>query len=978
MTRITKTANLIGPGHLSFTFNGKTIAARQGDTVASALLANGVKLVGRSFKYHRPRGVLTAGSEEPNALIQTGTGDAMLPNIRATTQEAYQGLHTASQNHIGPLAYDIMSVNDVLSPFLGAGFYYKTFMWPQAFWEKIYEPAIRRAAGLGRITRHATSLEENERGFAFCDLLVIGGGPAGLMAAWTAAQNGADVILAEETPALGGRLIADAEQLDGMAAQDWVAAMRAKLANMGNVRIMTRTTVTGVYDGLTFGAVERVSTHKPYRENCPRECFWRIRAKQAVLAAGALERPIAFPFNDRPGIMMAGALRSYLNNYGVACGQNITIFANNDEAHRTALQMQAAGLSIAAVIDSRPHAQAQGDYRLIAGGQVTGTKGRQALRQITVTHARGQDHIATDCLAMSGGWNPTVHLSCHLGARPVWADAIAAFVPAQNAIAGLHPAGACRGIYATRDCLGDGVRAALDAAIALGLTARAPDIAIARNDAGGTEPLWSVPGRGRAWLDFANDVTTKDVNLSAQEGFRSVEHMKRYTTQGMAPDQGKMSNIAALAVLADATQQGISETGTTTYRPPYTPVALATLGAGARGHGFAPERKTTSHKASMARNAPMVEVGLWYRASYFPRPGETHWRESCDREVQMVRNAVGVVDVSTLGKIDIQGPDAAAFLDFVYANMISTLKPGRVRYGVMLREDGHVMDDGTAARLGDRHFVITTTTAAAGQVMAHLDFVRQVLRPDFDVQIASVTEQWAQFSVAGPRARDVINGVLDTPIDNDSFPFMSCGDMRMRGVAGRVFRISFSGEQAYEIAVPARYGDALYRDLVTKAEALGGGAYGLEALNILRLEKGFVTHAEMHGRVTAFDMGLQAMLSKKKDFIGKAAATRPGLLAPGRPGLIGLKPVDGKGDLTAGAHIFDQGAAHIRVNSQGYVTSAGHSPTMGMYIGLGFVKNGPARHGEYVMMVDHLRNIQTLCEICDPVFFDPDGGRADG
>ncbi len=960
-----------------FHFNGKAYNGFKGDTVASALMANGVKLMGRSFKYHRPRGVMTAGSEEPNALIQVGAGNAMLPNVRATVQEIFSGLETSSQNHIGPLDRDLLSINGLFAPWLSAGFYYKTFMWPRAFWEKVYEPAIRRAAGLGRMTREA-SPEESEKAYAFCDVLVIGGGPAGLMAALTAARSGADVILLEETNALGGRLLSDGEMIDGLPADIWVAETEEALRDTGRVRIMTRTTATGVYDGLIFAAVERVGAHLPHTANLPRECFWRIRAGQAVLATGALERPMAFPNNDRPGIMMASAVRTYVNRYSVTPGEKVALFATNDDAHRTALELLEAGVDVAAVIDPREDATAIGDYRLHRGAEVIGSKGRQGLTEIKVRHGSNEFRIEADCLGVSGGWNPTLHLTCHQGARPIWNPDIAAFVPADDAIQGLHTAGACQGTFDTSGCLREGISAAERAIKALGKRVRKPDLPMADDQAGGHSTLWAVEGKGRAWLDFANDVTTKDVKQSAAEGFQSVEHMKRYTTQGMAPDQGKSSNIGALAVLADATGRGIPETGTTTYRPPFTPVALGTMGAGAQGKGFAPERFTTSHKAVVARGAPMIEAGLWYRPSYIPAPGETHWRQSCDREVNMVRNAVGVVDVSTLGKIEIMGPDAGAFLDFLYTNLFSTLKPGRVRYGLMLREDGHVMDDGTTACLAENHYVMTTTTAAAGQVMAHMEFVAQGLRPDLDVRFTSVTEQWAQFSVAGPRARDLLNGILDTPIDDDTFPFMQCGAARIHGVDGRLFRISFSGEHAYEVAVPSAYGDALYRDLVARAEALGGGAYGMEALNVLRLEKGFITHAEIYGRATAFDIGMQGMLSKKKDFIGKAAATRPGLLDDDRERLVGLKPVGPVKELTAGAHLFEPDADSTRVNDLGYVTSVGYSPTLGHFIGLGFLKNGPNRIGHHIKMVDHLRGVTAEVEICDPVFFDKDGGRARG
>jgi sarcosine oxidase subunit alpha len=962
---------------LNFSFDARNFQGFKGDTLASALLANGVRLMGRSFKYHRPRGVLTAGSEEPNALMEIGQGAARTPNVRATMQEVFAGLEARSQNRMGPLRHDLLSVNDLLPNFLSAGFYYKTFMWPRAFWEKIYEPVIRRAAGLGSLSGQANP-DRYETGFAHCDILVIGSGPTGLMAALTAAEGGADVILAEESAHFGGRLISEAEELDGQPGPDWVAEMLEALHETGRVRLMNRTTVTGAYDGGTYGALERVGLHLPMTPDLPQECFWRIHARQAVLAAGALERPIAFPMNDRPGIMMASAIRSYLHHYGVAAGRKVTLFATNDDAHRTALDLMAAGVEVAGVVDSRTDAQAQGDYPLFAGAQVISTRGRQALREITIRQGGSEQKIETDCLGVSGGWNPTLHLTCHMNGRPVWNEDIAAFVPTEGAVPGLTPAGACNGVYSTSRCLSAGVAAAGAALQAMGAKAPEMEIPEASDSPGKARALWLVEGKGRAWLDFANDVTSKDIKLAAQENFRSVEHMKRYTTQGMAPDQGKNSNIGALALLADATGRAIPETGTTTYRPPFAPVSLAAIGAGGQGKAFAPQRFTTSHEASVARGAPMIEAGLWYRPSYVPRPGEATWREACDREVTMVRTHVGVCDVSTLGKIDIQGPDAAAFLDFVYANMFSTLKVGRVRYGLMLREDGHVMDDGTTARLGETHYVMTTTTAAAGEVMKHLDFVQQCLRPDLNLRTISVTEQWAQFGVVGPRSRELLNTLLDSPIDNDSFPFMACGEVGVAGVAARLFRISFSGEQAYEIAVPARYGDALYRLLVAQAEALGGGAYGMEALNVLRIEKGFITHSEIHGRITAFDVGMDRMISARKMCIGKPAASRAGLQDPMRERLIGLKPVGAVKQLTAGAHLFEEGAAPVAANDLGYVTSVGFSPTMGSFIGLGFLSDGPSRIGDRMKMVDHLRGVETLVEICDPVFHDPEGEKLRG
>ncbi|MEM9756373.1 MAG: glycine cleavage T C-terminal barrel domain-containing protein, partial [Pseudomonadota bacterium] len=632
------------------------------------------------------------------------------------------------------------------------------------------------------------------------------------------------------------------------------------------------------------------------------------------------------------------------------------------------------GVDVAAVIDPRDGVTAKGDYRLIQG-TVCDTRGRRALREITVRANGAETKLEVDALAVSGGWNPTVHLTCHLGARPVWSDAHAAFLAAPGAVAGLTPCGAAAGHASTADCLASGAEATRVALDALGLTVPEIAVPVAGQEAGASDVMWHVPGRGRAWLDFANDVTTKDIKLAAQENYRSVEHMKRYTTQGMAPDQGKSSNIAALAILADATGRSIPETGTTTYRPPFVPVALSAIGAGARGKGFQPERFTTSHAASVARGAPMVATGLWYRTSYFPAPGETSWRQSCDREAAMVRSTVGIADVSTLGKIEIQGPDAAAFLDFVYINTFSTLKPGRVRYGVMLREDGHVMDDGTTARLGEDRYLMTTTTAAAGDVMAHLDFVAQALRPDLDVSAISVTEQWAQFAVAGPRAADLLATVID---DQPDLPFMGCAPVRIMGVDGRLFRISFSGEMGYEIAVPSRYGAALWRDLLGRAETLGGGAYGMEALNVLRIEKGFVTHSEIDGRVTAGDLGMGRMMSTKKDFIGRAAAGRPGLTDPDRPALVGLQSINADEPILAGAHLYQPGVAPVRAHSQGYVSSPCYAPTLGRHIALGFLARGQARIGDRVEAVDHLRGARVVCDVTHPVAFDPDGGRMRG
>ncbi|CUH77856.1 sarcosine oxidase subunit alpha family protein [Tropicibacter naphthalenivorans] len=969
----------IGTAPVDYVFDGVRRRGRVGDTLASALMADGEMLLGRSFKYHRPRGVVTADSAEPNALVTVGTGARAEPNTRATVQELYPGLEARSQNRWPSLGFDLMGVTDLAAPLLGAGFYYKTFMWPKSFWEKLYEPMIRRAAGLGALFG-AHNPDRYEKAYAFCDVLVIGGGPAGLMAALAAGQSGADVILCDEGPRLGGRLLAEDETIDGRDAAVWAQETAEQLRAMDNVRVMTRTTVTGAFDQGTFAALERVAQHLADPGGRPLECFWRIAAKRSVLCAGALERHIAFRDNDRPGVMMAGAMRAYLNHWGVAAGQSVAVFGNNDDAHRTARDMAAAGVHVAALIDARHDAQnLAGNVPFYPGFQVTRAHGRKRLEAITLRAPDGgRESIAVQALGVSGGWNPAVHLTCHMNARPVWRDDIATFVPRDGAVPGMRVAGAARGAFTTMTCLTDGAEAGRAAAQDIGFKGQSPDLPDAEDAPYRLRRLWAVEGKGRAWLDFQNDVTVKDVRQAAAENYASVEHMKRYTTQGMATDQGKNSNVQALAILADATGRDIPETGTTTFRPPYTPVAIAAMGAGAQGHGFAPQRFTTSHSASVKMGAPMVEAGLWYRSSFFPREGERTWRQSCDREVRMVRDAVGICDVSTLGKIDLQGPDVGAFLDFVYANRFSTLRPGRVRYGLMLREDGHVMDDGTTARLSENQWVMTTTTAAAGEVMRHLDWVRQAFCAQMNVRFTSVTEAWAQFAIAGPKARDLLNGMLDAPIDNASFPYMACGEVSVLGAAARLFRISFSGEHAYEIAVPARYGASLFEKLVERAEAMGGGAYGMEALNVLRIEKGHITHAEIHGRTTAFDIGFGRMVSAQKDCIGKAMAARPGLMDPERAQLVGLRPIGAVKQLVAGAHLFAPEAKPVSAADEGYITSACFSPTLGETRALAFLANGRARHGETIKMVDHLRGLTAVCEVTDPVAFDPDGGRLRG
>jgi sarcosine oxidase subunit alpha len=962
-------------------FDGREIVGFAGDTLASALIANGVRLVGRSFKYHRPRGIFTAGPEEPNALVELRSGARREPNSRATTVEMFDGLDATSQNRWPSLRLDLLSLNSLLSPLLGAGFYYKTFMWPSAFWERLYEPLIRRAAGLGRAAGEPDP-DHYEQAYAFCDVLIVGAGPAGLAAAQTAARAGARVILCEQDFAFGGRLLSDDRDIGGKPGHIWAQSVVDELRSFPDVRLMSRTGVFGVYDGGTYGALERVADHLPEPPvHQPRQRLWRIVAKRAILAAGAIERPIVFAGNDRPGVMMAGAVRSYLNRFAVRPGENVAIFTNNDDGWRTAKALRARGVAIATVIDSRADvpeslkAQCAG-LRVILGGEVVATRATPLLRTITVRRRRDNETISADTLAISGGFNPDLGLTCHLGGGPTWNDTLAAFLPGALP-PGLSVVGAANGRFLLRECLADGHVAGRVAAEDAGFAARVEAPAPVDDESFAVTPMWHVRG-GKAFVDFQNDVTADDVALAEREGFRSLEHLKRYTTLGMATDQGKLSNVNGLAIMAALTGQSIPATGTTRYRPPHSPVAIGALAGHHRGRQFRPTRLTPSHAWAREQNATFVESGPWLRAQYFPRAGEPGWFETVQREVRNVRSAVGFCDVSTLGKIDVHGPDAGTLLDRLYINMFSSLPVGRARYGVMLREDGFVFDDGTTARLAEDRYFMTTTTANAGRVFQHMQFCHQVLWPELDVQFVSATDEWAQYSVAGPRARDTLAGIVDAPFSlaSDAFPYMAATDLTVcGGIPARLFRLSFSGELAYEVGVPARYGDALARVLMEAGAPYGIAPYGTEALGVMRVEKGHVAGNEIDGRTTADDLALGRMMSTRKDFIGKVMAGRPALREAERQRLVGLRPRDPSKRLYAGAHLLPVGAAHLADNDQGVITSVAFSPSLQHWIGLALLARGPERIGETVTMVDFMRSATVDAEVCSPVFVDPKGER---
>ena len=902
-----------------FRFDGMDYHGHPGDTLASALLANGVRLVGRSFKYHRPRGILTAGSEEPNALVELRGGARREPNTRATVVELFDGLEARSQNRWPSLRHDLGAINGWFAPLLGAGFYYKTFMWSAAFWERIYEPLIRRAAGLGRAAGEPDP-DSYEKAWLFCDLLVVGAGETGLRAALAAGRRGERVVLVDEDFRFGGRCLAERRILDGLAGVAWVESVLRELAALPEVRLLPRTTVFGAYDGGAgtdaagmppggvFGALERVADHLPEPlPGQPRQRLWRIVARRHLLATGAIERPLVFGDNDRPGVMLAGAVRTYLNRYGVRPGERAVVYADNDDGELTAADLAAAGIEVATVIDARQDRQV---VRSLGGRALAGVEIRE--------HGRTR-RIACDLLAMSGGWMPNLALATHRGQS-------------------------------------------------------------VRQTSSGQS--FDVPAtRRKCFVDFQHDVTVEDLLLAHQEGYRSMEHVKRYTTLGMATDQGKTSSLNGRAIVAAAVGEALEGVAITRLRPPCTPVALGAFAGHHRGRDFRPTRLTPSHGWAEAQGAVFVEAGAWLRAQYFPQPGETDWLQTVSREVRTVRTAVGVCDVSTLGKLELQGPDAVSFLERVYANRFRSLAVGRCRYGLMLREDGMVMDDGTVARFGSERFLVTTTTANAVAVNQHWHYCHQVLWPELDVQFVSTTEHWAQFAVAGPRARELLSRLVARPeeLADERLPYLGCTEIMLDdGLPARLYRVSFSGELAYEIAVRADAGDSLMRRLMAAGTTLGVVAYGTEALGVMRIEKGHVAGNELTGMTTAWDLGLQRLVADREDFVGAAMARRPALLDPARPRLVGLRPVDPSRRLFAGAHCLPTGTSLTAEHDQGYLTSVAWSPSLGHWIALALVSHGPERHGERLRAVDLLRGQETLVEICDPVFLDPGGERLRG
>ncbi len=966
-----------------FRFDGRNHVGLAGDSLASALLANGISMVGRSFKYRRPRGIFAAGPEEPNAILQVGRGAAEEPNARATVIPLREGLLAAPVNCRPGLRVDMLAALQPLARFMPAGFYYKTFKAPG--WES-WEPAIRRAAGLGTLDPAPAPAGAAHR-YAHCDVLVVGAGPAGLAAAEAAGAAGARVILAEQDEAAGGNLAWDDRFVDGQPSALWAERLAGRLAGRGNVTLLTRTTAFGLYDHGYVSLAERLPTDLD-RGAPPATRLWGLRARRIVLACGALERPLVFQNNDLPGVMLASAVRRYLAQYKVAAGRTAVVFTATDDGYRTAFALRMAGVEVAAIVDPRPDegpaAQRARDSGLpvFAGSVVSAARGRRAVRAVRIDALQGGRHaeLACDLLAVSGGWTPSVHLFSQAGGSLDWDPAQGCFRPAGGP-AGIDCAGAGNGQFGLAGAIAAGRLAGTAAAEAAGATApspprRAPDPPEVLEDAEAPPAqLWLVPGANprKSWVDLQSDVTAADIALAAGENYRSVEHLKRYTTLGMATDQGKTSNVNGLALLAAATGQAIPEVGTTRFRPPFTPVPLAAFAGPYRGDLYRPRRFLPAHAAHVAEGAAFEDFGGWQRPEAYPR-GPEDVLAAAAREALAARRGAGLFDASPLGKIEVYGPDAATFLDRIYANTMSTLKPGRVRYGLMLSEHGGIFDDGVCARLAPDRFLVSATSGHAAAVAAMMDEWLQCEWVGLKVLVSDLTTAWATIAVTGPRARSIL-AALDSGIElaPEAFPHMSVREGRLGGVAARVMRVSFTGDLSYEVSVPAGHGESLW----LAARAAGHTVpIGVEALMILRTEKGFIhVGADTDATTQPADIGMAAAIARKPgDFVGRRSLSRPAFAAPGRLQLVGLERLDGTAPFPVGSHIVEgRGSARA---SAGAVTSSCFSPILDRPVALAMLRDGLARTGEEVRVFD--RGAEMPARVVARCFLDPANARLHG
>ncbi|MEP3635204.1 MAG: sarcosine oxidase subunit alpha family protein [Shimia thalassica] len=998
-TRLASGGRLLNKGkQVHFSFNGKQLTGFEGDTLASALLANDQMMIGRSFKYHRPRGIVASGAEEPNALFNMGEGGKFEPNQRATTTELFNGLSCASQNHWPSLEFDIGAINNHMTRFFPAGFYYKTFMFPAFAWKHVFEPIVRQSAGLGKAPKDR-DVDTYEHFYAYVDVVIIGGGVAGLQAAKAAGASGAKVILMEQAPHWGGRAPVDGGNVDGMPVEDYITTLINDLKQMPNVTMRNRMMGAGVYDhGYVLG-YERVTDHTPL-ENGPRHRLWRIRTKQIVTATGAIERPLSFAGNDIPGVMLASAVRDYVVDYGVSIGDRTVVVTNNDDAYRTAIALKKAGLEVPVVLDARAsgggalaeEAKALG-IRVENGKGIAKVKGGKRVTGVAICAQAGEgsvlEEIKCDAVAMSGGWSPVVHLWSHCGGKLIWDDAQAHFRPdatrppkGADGEGFVIPAGIANGPLDLPAVLADANAAGLAAVKAIGMTSDVTAPVAEEKPEAGMEPVWLMPqGAGpklriKTWLDYQNDVKVSDVRLAAQEGYESVEHTKRYTTLGMATDQGKLSNINGLATLAGQLNAPIPAVGTTTFRPPYTPISFGAIAGEARDEVFQPLRRTPISGWHADNNAFDEPVGQWRRPYCYPQNGESH-ADAVKREINQTRNSVGLLDASTLGKIIVKGPDAGKFMDMMYTNMMSTLKPGKCRYGLMCNENGFLMDDGVVARIDEDTFLCHTTTGGAERIHGWMEDWLQCEWWDWKVYTANVTEQYAQIAVVGPNARKVIEKLGgDMDVSKEALAFMEWKDGKIGDFDARAYRISFSGELSYEIAVPASQGRAFWDALLEAGAEFGIMPYGTEGLHVMRAEKGFIMIGdETDGTVIPQDLNLNWAISKKKeDFLGKRAQLRDHMASADRWKLVGLETLDGS-VIPDGSYIpADGNNANGQRNVQGRVTSTYYSPTLDRGIAMALVHNGLDRMGD-VIECNTVSGTMIKAKIVDPVFYDKEGEK---
>ena len=977
---------------VTFRFNGKKYSGFVGDTVASALLANGVNPVARSFKYHRPRGIVGSGPEEPNAIFQIGSGNRAVPNLRATQTEIYEGLEVSSVNCWPSVSFDLWSLLSWIAPLFPAGFYYKTFMYPRKWW-MFYERWIRKAAGFG-VAGSEADPDRYDKINAWCDVLVVGGGPAGLAVALGAARSGARVILADEKDEFGGGLL----RTNSTQCREWLDEVVSELRSSPEVRLFTRTTVTGYYDGNYLVMNERCTDHLANKPSgAAREKIYRIRAKQVVIATGAIERPLVFGNNDRPGVMQASAVSEYLNRFGVKPGRRAVLFTNNDGAYRTAVDMLDAGIQLAAVVDVRS-VPSRRNREMMSGrnvnmrtaSAVTCAQGRKHLSGVEIMalsndlqSVQGSATVLQcDLLAVSGGWSPAVHLHAQSGGKPCFDIVKACFVPGTSRQAE-RSVGAANGEISLRQAIGDGFDAGTGAAGAAGCGGDSSLNPVAIPEVASEEyrirPLWLVPNRGKAakqFVDLQNDTTAQDIELAVREGYRSVEHVKRYTALGFGTDQGKLGNINGMAILSKALGQKLPVTGTTTFRPMYSPVTFGALAGRELGEEFFdPVRKTAMHEWHVRHGAEFENVGQWKRPWYYPKEGES-LQQTVDRECLAARNGVAMLDASTLGKIEVNGPDATEFLNRIYTNSWSALATGSCRYGLMLGEDGMVMDDGVSAKLGDNRYYMTTTTGGAAHVLSWMEQWRQTEWPWMKVYFTSVTDQWAVISVAGPSAREVLTKVANyLDASNQEFPFMTLREATVAGVEARIFRVSFSGELCYEINVPANYGMHVWEKVFEAGQDFDVTPYGTETMHVLRAEKGFIiVGQDTDGSVTPVDLGMDWIVSKKKDCLGKRSLSRSDCVREDRKQFVGLMTEDPARVLPEGAQLVEEPSTAYPVPMIGHVTSSYWSATLRRSIALAIVKGGRSRMGGRIFST-LITGESIPATICSPVFYDPAGDR---